>query len=276
MREYNIDFFYSAAAWASSQVNNITSAVIAAGIVIAFAQIYGLGRVTLENSRDKHVWGLRKPKEVRIVSGSVDHSDPFVKAPTAWPDANAASILIQKCKEIYPSARVTHGFQCGPDEMIGDLVAVGGPVQNEATRELMRHIGDAIAFTPAQEADPEDRYTLVVNGDSYTPEFDGPRLLRDFGAIVRMRNPLSSHNNDTILVLGCETFGVLAAALVLADDEVAHGARKALEKKLPVARRKIDFVAVFSCQPLEFSVGAVRLEYFRRLDGRFSPSQGRK
>ena len=81
-----------------------------------------------------------------------------------------------------------------------------------------------------------------------------------------MRNPLSSHLNDSILIIGCETFGVLSSALVLTGDEIANGARRELEKRLSPLKKISNFVAVFSCVPLKYTVGKVNLMKFYNLE----------
>lgn len=266
MKQPILDFLNAAATWLTSQINNIVSGVIASVIIIAFGEIYGFGHLTLKKYQVRKLWRFRRPMEVRVVSGSIDQSDPFVRAPTSWPDANAASILIQCCKYIYPKTRVTHSFHSAPDELIGDIIAVGGPAHNDATRELLACVSSRITFSQIHSSDSADRYALVVSDKTYMPEFDGTRVRKDFGAIVRMRNPLNYRNSDSILVIGCETFGVLAAALVLIHDNVASSARAELAKMLPWARSHVDFIAVFSCQPLQYSVGAIRFEDFYRID----------
>jgi hypothetical protein len=266
MKEQIAQYVQDLLAWLASQVNSILSGIIASLIVISVAEAYGLGQLLFKNSRDRRVWKLRKPSELRIVSGSITDTNPFVQTPTSWPDANAASILIQKARTIYPKARVIHSFSCDPDDLTCDLIAVGGPVFNEATRELIHRIGTFISFKKAGEIGDEDYYSLLVQADEYTPEYEGKRVYRDFGAIVRMKNPLCFHLNDSILVIGCETFGVLASALVLADDEVARNARRELLNHLSLEKRVSDFVAVFSCEALRYSVGAVRLVKFYQLD----------
>jgi len=266
MKEQIAQNLQSLLTWLASQTNNILSGIIASFIVISVAEAYGLGQILFKNRRDRRVWKLRKPSELRIVSGSVTDTNPFVQTPTSWPDANAASILIQKARVIYPKARVVHSFSCNPDDLTSDLITVGGPVFNEATRELIHRIGSFVSFKQAGVVNGEAYYSLVVQADEYTPEYQGEKVYRDFGAIVRMKNPLCVHLNDSILVVGCETFGVLASALVLADDEVARSARKKLLSHLSLGKRVSDFVAVFSCEALRYSVGAVQLVKFYRLD----------
>ena len=197
------------------------------------------------------VWKLRKPSDLHIISGTVVNTNPFVQAPAAWPDANAASILIQKSKMIYPRARILHNFGCNLDDLPSDLISVGGPIHNEATRELLLRTGKFVSFEKAGDVESGPYYSLVVQGDCYTPIYEDGKLSCDFGAIVRMRNPLNSHTNDAILVVGCETVGVLAGALILAGDEIARNAQKELQGQVWPLIGVRDYVAVFSCQPLK-------------------------
>ena len=265
MKEQIAENLRSILTWLSTQTDSIASGIVASAIVIVVAEVYGLGQLLFQNRSDRRLWKLRKPSELHVVSGSIGNTNPFVQAPTSWPDANAASILIHKCKMIYPKARIVHSFSCDPDILTSDLIAVGGPVYNEATRQLIHRIENFVSFQQSGGTHSEAFHSLVVQNDTYAPEFQDGRISRDFGAIVRMRNPLSAHLNDVILVIGCETFGVLASALVLVGDEIARGARKELQKCLSPLRRFSDFVAVFSCEPLRYSVGAVSFVKFYKL-----------
>ncbi len=252
--------------WLWSQANNIASGIIASIIVISSAEAYGLGQIFLRNRRIRKLWKFRRPLELRVISGSISNTSPFVQVPTTWPDANAASILIQKCRDLYPKARVVHSFSCDPDDLTSDIITVGGPIYNEATRELMLRIEKLVHFKPAGEANNEPYYSLIVQNDMYTPEYQEGKIYLDFGAIIRMRNPLSSHLNDSILIVGCETFGVLSSALVLAGDKIANSARKEIEKSLSMQNKITDFVAVLSCEPLRYTVGAVRFKKLYKIE----------
>ena len=256
--------------WIRGQFDAILAGIVSSTIVITFGQMYGWGRPLLGRVQSRRIWRLKGARHIRIVSATFQDADRAVisSAPTTWPDANAASRLIDMTRSLYPRAEIAHDFKAAEEEFLNTLVSVGGPVYNRATDRLMQSINRKCYFELAGETNSGEKYYRFVTsqGMSFTPVLTDKNVVTtDYGIIIRMINPLAGDGRVVLLVLGCETFGVLASALVLAGDSVAGKARRQLLKALPLTR-STEYLAVFRCEPLGTTVGAIHMEHFEELN----------
>lgn len=86
-----------------------------------------------------------------------------------------------------------------------DLILIGYPQGNEITKQVMNDLKPPLIF---------DGHTLIETATGnvkYKATVENGRVIQDYGCIIRAPNPYSS--DSTIIILaGCETFGVKAAA----------------------------------------------------------------
>jgi hypothetical protein len=101
----------------------------------------------------------------------------------------------------------------------------------------------------------------------WSAEYDSAeRALQDTGAVVRIPNPFDK-SKDVMMVLGCDTFGVLAASLVISSRPDAKDARRGLGKRLGWRRYfgMPAFAAIVHCDVLGNDIGAVTLTHSLRI-----------
>lgn len=102
------------------------------------------------------------------------------------------------------------------EHLTDHLILIGGPDVNEATKALMAEVGCKLVIT----RDSSNRNVVrdVLHDKEYGVVADGGGKLRDYGIIVRAKNP--NDRTKTILVLaGAHGFGSRAAAEVCFSEE---------------------------------------------------------
>lgn len=90
------------------------------------------------------------------------------------------------------------------------MLVFGGPKTNEVSKLFMRLLGEALPLTVKGE-------TIVWGTDVYEGEIRRGCVVRDYGFVVRVDNPLN-RSRRIVLLGGCHTHGVVAAARWLAEN----------------------------------------------------------
>jgi hypothetical protein len=195
------------------------------------------------------------------VSGAIKGVSEEIKGVVlAGPDAEASSTMLATVGLLYPSAEVRHMYSSSfPQELYKEtLVVVGGPLNNACTATFLRSI-DTISFN-------QDFQMVLPGGETCEGSYDGESAVHDFGAIIRVANPFDP-SKDVLLLVGCDTYGVLAAALSVSPRIDAASARTALHRGLGWRKylRRPSYVAVVECDVLGNDVGNVTLRSVRGL-----------
>lgn len=253
-------------AWLHANAGNIYAGIIASGIVLA---LQVLSRATtLVVLQFVHVrwrlqllWCFRRPVKIYIVSGAIkDVSDEIKGVVLAGPDAEAANAMVATVGLLYPSAEVRHVYSSSfPPELYKEhLVLVGGPVNNSCSATVLRAL-NSLSY--------DNEFQMVVGEKCFRTEYDGDTAIKDHGAIVRVDNPFDS-SKDVIIASGCDTYGVLAAALAISARVETSAARRALARRLGLRKyfTRVGYEAIFECNVLGNDVGNISLAHFRRVN----------
>jgi nucleoside phosphorylase len=208
-------------------------------------------------------WRFQDPRRIVVVSGAIHGVARPVKAVVlAGPDADAANSLVASAALLYPKAEIQHVYSSSfPPELYKEnLVVVGGPVNNKCAAAVLEKVKEHILF--------KNTFDLFVSGTTYETIYDDSgRPVRDHGAVVRVANPFDK-SKDIILIVGCDTYGVLAASMTITPKSEAASARNDLLARIRSRKRSVpsNYIAVVECDILGNDVGNVRLRAFREID----------
>lgn len=260
--------------WLTTYRDTIFTGVVASLIVLALqafvrAVSIALAAIVTIKWRLRPIWGFKTPGNIHIVSGSIENVSEGVRAAIlAGPDADAASTIIAATGLLYPEAHVRHFYSSHflRDLWSENLIIVGGPVNNSCARGILDQYKD-------KESPIFDGFTLVSpTGKRYETIYDEQDVpIKDFGVLMRAVNPFDK-SKDMLLMAGCDTYGVLAAAKLASHERFVRGAQKSLQKTLGFRRYLggSDFVAVVECTVLENDIAnLVVLEVVRKPRGTF-------
>src|SRR5579872_6152739 len=200
-----------AASWLTRNQDAILAGVVSSAIVLAgqtFVRTASLVLfdVILRRPPARRLWGFKKPRRIYVVSGSIERlTEGDGLSYLAAPDAEAAAIVTVALRNLYPKTEVVHLHSptFSPDLYGSDVVTVGGPVNNLCTRRLLETIPGGVGF---------DGLDLVTNTARYTIGAPAVGAGSDFGLVVASANPYGA-GTRFVLLAGCDTHGVLAAAM---------------------------------------------------------------
>lgn len=217
------------------------------------------------------LWGFRKPQRVFVVSGAIGlHVPPEVQtAIIAGPDADAASIIIATLGLLYPNAEIHHVYSSSfPREQYKEnLVVVGGPVNNQCSKEMLEYVAQWFSY--------DSEFHMVLGEILFETCYgETETAVRDYGAVIRVANPYND-TKDVIIVSGCDTHGVLAAATLLSSRKDGAAARKEVKRKLGIGLRSrpLDYIAVVECAVLGNDIGHIKEKEVQILNAEWSPNR---
>lgn len=253
--------------WLSDHLPNITVGVIASTIVLSF-QIFVkvisllIYDTLLRRIPTKKVWGIKRPKQIYLVSGSISTlTGPTGLAYLAAPDAEAVAVASVALRLLFPKAELVHAYSpnFSPDLYGADVIAIGGPINNTCTSTLMKALKVPLHFDQLDLVTPSHRYELKAA----TPT---DPINTDYGLIISAANPFTP-GKRCLIIAGCDTHGVLAAANALTPDRLQKKYRRHVGRahgRLYLWRR-YSYYAVMSAQALANTVGPPSVEEVVRL-----------
>jgi hypothetical protein len=210
------------------------------------------------------LWGFRGVERLYVVSGSISDVRQEVRdAILMGPDADAANECIAALRFLRPRTRVVRMYSPSfPDEMLKEnVVAVGGPVNNPVTEKVMQPLSRIVKFDAALIL-----HDLLAGSQFETKYSDGNTVERDYGLILKLPNPMRI-GGELLVLAGCDTHGVLAAARAISPHPDGTGTSHAIRAQLGFGAfaRKDYYMAVVSCNAVGNEVGTLQLVAFHRL-----------
>jgi len=232
--------------------------VTAAGFILGF-----LAKSFIDFIRKRRpfyrIWRLDQDVTTYMVTGSIDlkaltGTQIFLAPTMAAGDIDAFVEIISSLRLLYPKARIERFFseEFPERNMDENIVTIGGPKWNTVTRHLLRSSDSPLTF---------DGYFLVdeITGQRHETEEDETQIYVDYGLILRMRNPYDRKNNF-VLLAGCDTFGVLAAAKCMSSlSSFGYATIKTIDRQLGRFFRKPHFGAIVRCDIIGAKVTNIEL-----------------
>jgi hypothetical protein len=215
------------------------------------------------------IWGFKDAKRIHIVSGSLEGLG--AKTPQAilmGPDADAANECFATLRNLRPSSKLVREYSpYYPEEQLKeDMVSIGGPVNNSVTRRLMAYISEKVSFEP-ESGDLLDKFSTASKRYEATYD-DNDVILSDYGLILKIPNPFDI-TREVMVLAGCDTPGVLAAARSISLNPEGKTATKAMRKSLRrfAYFRDNSFVAIVKCNVIGNEIGIPELVAFHPIQG---------
>jgi hypothetical protein len=215
------------------------------------------------------IWGFQRASEVYVVSGSIQKA----AATLLGPDADAANESIATMRFVRPNTKLIRLYSTSqpPEETTSNVIAIGGPVNNAITQRFMSRpeISKHIVFAKSKK-DPEipvlvDKMTKP--NSVYEPTYQGDEVESDYGLILKLPNPLGDQS-EILILAGCDTHGVLAAARSISLHPDANVVLKAIRKHLGLGAyfRENYFAAIVHCIAVGNDVTRLKLVDFHPLN----------
>ncbi len=242
--------------WVVENMDSIVAGIIASLLAVSLQTISSAVSTIISSAFTqrfyyKRLFKLNTMEQTYVISGSIPQRKDKDLAFLMGPDATASINIKQTVESIYPDMLVKHHYSNGKSIGIFDenLVAVGGPVFNEATKMLMQEIPDVVSFNENDD--------LVFKNNAYSKCKES---LQDYGLICRINNPVSPEKK-AIIVAGCGSSGVLAASQLLTKSNRFKYLRKEFFKKRGFKNSFLnrDFIAVFETKMIENEVANVHV-----------------
>ncbi|MFG3097539.1 hypothetical protein [Streptomyces sp. NPDC048202] len=201
----------------------------------AFAAIVGsavtasLGYARWQLSRRfpaRRTWRYCSPNTLTVVvaSSAHVHTGKYARPTTGIGQVRAMSLLVPSLSRAYRDVdlqQVRLSSTMPGKEIENDLLVLGGTKNNQIAEQLL----DRIPNLPFQSLGE----VIDWGGQHYEGHTDGQTVTKDYGYVVRARNPFSAGRRIVILA-GSHTFGTVAAARWLLEN----GARRDLPTNVAV------------------------------------------
>jgi hypothetical protein len=158
------------------------------------------------------IWAMDRARPIHIIT-SHDETDVHEFTVMVYPAEYLGAVEVRvmlssvlKFRDV--SVSTSRDFPMGL-QMSDNIVCIGGPVNNRATKLVLERINSPVRF---------EGHTIVsnVSGRRYNAKvsYSDKRVIRDVGAVVMCRNPFRPKSSMTLL-MGARSFGNSAAARLL-------------------------------------------------------------
>jgi hypothetical protein len=216
-----IPFFESLISSLSEGVlGNLLAGAVASALTLGARWLW----ITLRRKRPTaRLWGVMAGKRVEIVmttapERSVGEHTALVYPPDAIAAAEIAAVLTHTLKA---DTRLRLSNAIPATSWNRSLIVIGGPIHNEATRQLLLATDADVTF--------EGNTIVLKNGNRYLADTrvdeNGETVVdRDYGLVLRTPNPYRSSELTTLLI-GSYAPGCLVAARALLHENVRSTSR---------------------------------------------------
>ncbi len=204
-------------------------------------------------------------KRIYVVSGNIENirtREYKNMVILAAPDAEGAAKIKTVLEWIYPKSDVIHTFSSAfsPEFYPDTLLSVGGPKNNKVTQTLLAELTKGkISFDGLDIVTPMNRFSLETDSSNSS-------ILTDYGLVIIGPNPFN-YVNQAIIIAGCDTTGVLAAARCLELGPLHRAIFDQLSKseQFPSAKKETKYFVV-KTRAIGTSSGEPQLVEFGKLD----------
>jgi hypothetical protein len=229
---------------------NLLAQIIWAVLGVVGAVIY---YIVLRILPKRRLWRLKNPKEtiICISASTTTFTGEYYRRATGIGQLRALAVITPSLKTAYRNIKIENILLS--DEQLGtkienDLILLGGPKNNPATKLLLEKLKD-ICFIDQTDEYICWRYQAAEN--YYRATIESSKVKRDYGLIIRVKNPFSTKGSTVCLLSGGHTYGVIAAAIYF----VNYYARVTNIRKLAST-----LIAVVSCDVVDDYPVNIRLE----------------
>lgn len=260
--------------WITDNFNSIVTGMVASVIVLLSQSLVRAIALLIASwvSRSlslSPIWGFHSSDGIYVISGTIDEvSEEIRGAILMGPDADAANESIATIRFLRSKVRIFRFYSPKyPNELLREnLISVGGPINNYVTSKLMSSVSDLVSF---------EEFILKnnVSNETYETEYedeDEKTAIQDYGLILKLPSPYAQ-NTDVLVLAGCDTYGVLAAARAISlHPDGKRTVRQILRKLGPLLYFKNNYYfGIFRCDVIGNDIGNIKLMDFQKIKSSF-------
>lgn len=216
-------------------LGNIIGALLGAGTIYMY-------QLLLQVLPTKRLWQLKDHTNLVIctaTSTKMDESE-FHTPATGIGQVRALALIVTSLNRAYKNVKIKNVLLSDDQihsQIENDLILLGGPKHNRITKHLLNT--DNLSIIVDQT---ENSIIWKANSDQilrFEPLIEDKTIIRDFGLIIRMKNPFSSSRSTVLLFSGGYTYGVIAAARYFTENMYKETIKRKETNK--------NIVAIVSC-----------------------------
>lgn len=191
----------------------------------------------------RRLWRIKNPNELIICVSTSENTDTgeYNRPATGIGQVQALAYIFPSLNSAYSGIQIRNillSEESLKDGMEKDLIVLGGPKNNQITRKILDKIRHLHCINQTENgifwlAQPQPQL--------FKPEIINKIVVKDYGIILRMKNPCSrsknTNGNTICLFSGCHTYGTIAAARCFVED---------IDRGL-INKYKDNFIMVVSC-----------------------------
>lgn len=162
----------------------------------------------------KRLWNIKSPKNLIICAATSTKTDTgeYQRPATGIGQLRALAYCVESLSKVYDLKiqNILLSIDQIQKQIENDIILLGGPKNNEITKLFLNKIA------PMKLVDQKGvviRWMVGNNQFEYQGQTSNSEVIKDFGLIVRMKNPFDTQRKSTIcLFSGSHTYGTIAAA----------------------------------------------------------------
>lgn len=195
------------------------------GLALSGVLAFLIKRVRI--SKVKRLWRLREPASVSIIlaTSATVGTGAYSRRMTGLGQARALGLLVPSLTRAYgdlDSNAVSLSVHTNGVSREGDLILLGGPKNNEVTREVLQRMASRLPITIQTNGDEEILHNAAAGGvvvlpPASTPAPSDSRPGYDYGYILRATNCFNAKTSVTVFA-GTHTYGTGAAVRYFLDN----------------------------------------------------------
>jgi hypothetical protein len=206
--------------WADSMIVFFRDQFFGAAFGLALSAVITFALARVRISRAKRLWRLEKPDSLTVVlsTSGYELTEAYERKMTGLGQARALGMLVPSLTRAYGNINtnaVTLSVYSDGASREGDLILLGGPKNNEVTRDVLLRLATVLPVTLRTEGDEVIVRRTADGGEEVlepasTPSPSRDRPGYDYGYILRARNCFNSATSMTVFA-GTHTYGTAAA-----------------------------------------------------------------
>jgi len=217
--------------WLVQALPDISTNLIAAAIGGVLVWLSTNARRRLGLLRARRFWRALGGRHPLIVLGAHDFEQQrrWARAGVVGMGDIGALVEIEaQLRGLGFAGRIAESKQLSPRELSSDLVLIGGPVANAATRTILAKLNGVISYAFAEDLNHEAAVVRDVRtGRVLAPQYEESGYpVSDYALIIRTPNPLAPDTSEIVIVAGCWEHGTVSAAEKLGDRKFLRKMKK--------------------------------------------------
>lgn len=218
---------------------------------LAFSIFYGFFLKVLPTKR---LWRLNNYKNLVISAATTNRTNTgqYYRPNTGLGELRALALLVTSLNKAYKNIEVKNIHLSEDqihDRIENDFIIMGGPKNNKLSKLFLDKIQN---LTIVNQVDDTIFWRAGNENIDFVPVVKEKNVIRDYGLIIRMKNPFSDSDKTICLFSGGHTYGVIAASKYFTENYFKRA--KKWKKIGP------NLVAVVCCDVLDGYPIHIRLE----------------